>query len=64
MKLGEVEVMVKGALEQIINVCIGFLEGGIHHRKMTMDYRIKIFQLASNLGNTGLRSLFYNFKSI
>lgn len=63
-KPGEVEVMLKGALDQVINSCIGFLEGGIYYREFTTEYRSRILQIASSLGNSGLRSFIYKYIKI
>lgn len=49
--------MVKGALDQILNMCVGFLEDGVRQIELTMHRREEIFQLGASLGISGLRGI-------
>lgn len=50
--------MLKGALDRVINVCIGYLEGGINFREFSLEHRLQVLQMAASLGNSGLRGKF------
>lgn len=52
------EVLLKGALDQILNMCIGALEGGFQQAELTIQRRDQIFQTAASLGISGLRGKF------
>lgn len=49
--------MLKGALDQILNMCVGFLEEGVRQVELTMQRRKEIFQLGASLGISGLRGM-------
>uniref|UniRef100_A0A915DEQ0 Calcium-transporting ATPase n=1 Tax=Ditylenchus dipsaci TaxID=166011 RepID=A0A915DEQ0_9BILA len=52
---GEVEVMLKGAPDKVIEMCMGCLDGGVQPSPLTPERRLQILQLSSSLGNSGLR---------
>ncbi|KAH7727794.1 hypothetical protein AAVH_04838 [Aphelenchoides avenae] len=52
---GETEVMVKGALDRVLDMCIGFWSGGITPTPLTGEHRSQILQNARGAGNYGLR---------
>ena len=49
--------MVKGATDRILAMCIGYLEGGVTQKTLTLEMREKILHLASGLGQSGLRGI-------
>ncbi|KAI1728840.1 e1-E2 ATPase domain-containing protein [Ditylenchus destructor] len=52
---GEIEVMVKGALDRILEMCIGYLQGGVHTMNLNEGLRQQILQTGSSMGGSGLR---------
>nr|CAD2202699.1 unnamed protein product [Meloidogyne enterolobii] len=54
-KPGEVETLVKGAIDRILDICIGYLENGKIKMQMTKEKYNQIIQTASGLGQSGLR---------
>jgi hypothetical protein len=47
--------MVKGAIDKILDISIGYLKNGNVKMPMTMDKSNHINQIASGLGQSGLR---------
>uniref|UniRef100_A0A914LZI5 Calcium-transporting ATPase n=1 Tax=Meloidogyne incognita TaxID=6306 RepID=A0A914LZI5_MELIC len=54
-KPGEVETLVKGAIDRILDICIGYLDNGNIKMQMTKEKYDQIIQTASGLGQSGLR---------
>uniref|UniRef100_A0A914KXU5 F-box domain-containing protein n=1 Tax=Meloidogyne incognita TaxID=6306 RepID=A0A914KXU5_MELIC len=54
-KPGEPETLVKGAIDRILDICIGYLENGNIKMQMTKGKYDQIIQTASGLGQSGLR---------
>jgi hypothetical protein len=55
---GEAEFMLKGALDRVLAMCMGYLEGGVNRCPLTPAFREKITRDAHNLGLSGLRGSF------
>ena len=47
--------MVKGAIDRIMAMCVGYLEGGVTQRPLSAEQREQILHLAQGLGQSGLR---------
>uniref|UniRef100_A0A1I8AYW9 Calcium-transporting ATPase n=1 Tax=Meloidogyne hapla TaxID=6305 RepID=A0A1I8AYW9_MELHA len=54
-KPGEVETLVKGAIDRILDISIGYLKNGNIKMPLTLEKRNQIIQIASGLGQSGLR---------
>jgi len=51
--------LVKGAIDRILDICIGYLENGNIKMQMTKGKYDQIIQTASGLGQSGLRGFFF-----
>uniref|UniRef100_A0A914I672 P-type Ca(2+) transporter n=1 Tax=Globodera rostochiensis TaxID=31243 RepID=A0A914I672_GLORO len=52
---GEVELMLKGAIDRVLQMCVGYLDNGVTQRPLTAQRREQILHLANGLGQSGLR---------
>uniref|UniRef100_A0A914CHB1 Cation-transporting P-type ATPase C-terminal domain-containing protein n=1 Tax=Acrobeloides nanus TaxID=290746 RepID=A0A914CHB1_9BILA len=52
---GETEVMVKGAIDRVLDMCVGYLSRGVDHVVFTSHLKERILQQARGMGNSGLR---------
>ncbi|TKR92249.1 hypothetical protein L596_006940 [Steinernema carpocapsae] len=55
LKDGEPETMVKGAVDIILQMCVGSMYGGRQPRPFTQSQREMIMETAKELGSSGLR---------
>ncbi|KAL3121059.1 hypothetical protein niasHT_005319 [Heterodera trifolii] len=52
---GEVELMLKGAIDRVLGMCVGYLDNGVAQRPLDVQRREHILHLATGLGQSGLR---------
>ncbi|KAL3124146.1 hypothetical protein niasHT_004735 [Heterodera trifolii] len=52
---GEVELMLKGAIDRVLGMCVGYLDNGVAQRPLDAQRREHILHLATGLGQSGLR---------
>jgi hypothetical protein len=51
--------MVKGAIDRVLEMCVGYLSRGVDHVVFTSQLKERILQQARGMGNSGLRGIFY-----
>ncbi|MFH4974827.1 hypothetical protein AB6A40_001536 [Gnathostoma spinigerum] len=48
---------VKGAVDRVLEMCIGYMEGGVNTKEMTDSVKQQFIAMGSRLGSSGLRVL-------